>query len=110
MVLNSQIAQISALVGVFLPLVVAFVQRQHWRNSIRSAVGVGACAVAAVVVSYTKGTLNLHDLAGSAFIIFTLTKTTYLSVWKPSGVTQKIETATGGGSNPNDPNFMLPAP
>lgn len=104
--LNTQFTQVAALVGTFLPLVIAVVQRQHWRNSIRVAVGVAACALAAVVTSYTKGQLNLHDLATSGFIIFTLTKTTYLSVWKPSGISTKIETATGGG----DPNYALPEP
>jgi len=111
MFISNQLTQISALVGLFLPLVIAFVQRQHWRNSIRVAVGVGACAVASIIVSYTKGSLNLHDLGTSAFIIFTLTKTTYLAVWKPSGATGKIETATGGGVSPTtNPDFVLPAP
>lgn len=105
--LSNQLTQISALVGVFLPLIIAVVQKQHWRNSIRVAVGVAACALAAVVTSYTKGQLNLHDLATSAFIIFTLTKTTYLAVWKPSGVTPIIESATGGSTNPD---YVLPAP
>lgn len=104
--LNTQFTQVAALVGTFLPLLIAVIQRQNWRNSIRVAVGVAACALAAVVTSYTKGQLNLHDLATSAFIIFTLTKTTYLSVWKPSGIAPKIEAATGGG----DPTYVLPAP
>ena len=106
--LNNQLTQVAALVGTFLPLLVAFIQRQHWSNAVRTGVGVGACVIAAVVVAYTKGQLNLHDLATSAFYIFTLTKTTYLAVWKPSGVTTAIEAKTGGGI-PN-PDFQLPAP
>jgi hypothetical protein len=105
---NNQLTEVSALVGSFLPLLVAFVQRQHWSGWVRTAVGVAACAIAAVIVSYTKGQLNLHDLATTGFIIFTLTKTTYLSVWKPSGVAPKIEAATSGTSN--NPDFTLPAP
>jgi len=106
--LSTQLTQVAALVGTFLPLLIAVIQRQNWRNSFRVVVGVAACAVAAVVVSYTKGTLNLHDLATSGFIIFTLTKTTYLAVWKPSGIAPTIESATGGGSK--DPAYLLPAP
>lgn len=106
--LNSNLAQISALVGTFLPLLIAFIQREHWRNSIRTAVGVLACAVAAVVTAYVDGKLNLNDLATSAFYIFTLTKVTYVAVWKPVGVTPKIEAATGGGSS--NPNYQLPPP
>lgn len=106
--LNNQLTEIAALVGTFLPLLVAVVQRQHWSNRVRTVVGVAACAIAAVIVSYTKGQLNLHDLATTGFIIFTLTKTTYLSVWKPTGVAEKVEKATGGGTT--DPDYQLPAP
>lgn len=106
--INTQLTQVAALVGSVLPLAVAFIQRQHWSNTVRTIVGVAACAGAAVIVSYTKGQLNLHDLATTGFIIFTLTKTTYLAVWKPTGTTGKIEAATGGTSN--NPDFTLPAP
>lgn len=106
--LNTQLTQVAALVGVVLPLIIAVIQKQHWRNAIRVAVAVFVCFVAAVITSYTKGTLNLHDLATSLFIIFTLTKTTYLGVWKPSGIAPAIESATGGGEA--NPDYVLPAP
>ena len=106
--INTQLTQLAALVGLVLPLVIAVIQKQHWSPSIRTGVGVLACAIAAVVLSYTKGQLNLHDLATTGFYIFTLTKTTYLAVWKPSGVAGAIESATGGGSA--NPDYLLPNP
>jgi hypothetical protein len=106
--LNNQLTEIAALVGTFLPLLIAVIQRQHWSSKVRVAVGIAACAIAAVIVSYTKGQLNLHDLATTGFIIFTLTKTTYLSVWKPTGIAGKVEESTGGGTS--NPDYVLPAP
>jgi len=94
--LNSQLTQIAALVGTFLPLLIAVIQKEKWAQWLRVGVALFACLIASVIVAYTKGQLNLHDLATSAFLIFTLTKTTYLSVWKPSGIAPAIQNSTGG--------------
>lgn len=104
--LTSQFGQINALVGFLLPLLIAVIQKERWRNSIRVAVGTASCAVAAVITTWADGKLNFHDLAASAVIIFILTKTTYLAVWKPSGLAPAIQNATGGANTP----FELPAP
>lgn len=92
--MSSNLAQISGLVGFLLPLVVAVIQRQTWSNTFRTIVGVAACAVAAVITAWAESKLNLHNFATSALVIFTLTKTSYLAVWKPSGVAPVIEEKT----------------
>lgn len=92
--LTSSYLQISALIGILLPGVVAFVQQQHWSASTRTVIGVAASLVAAVVQAVAQHKLNWHDWAASAIVIFTLTKTTYLAVWKPTGIAPRIEKAT----------------
>lgn len=92
--MSSSLAQISGLVGFLLPLLIAVIQREHWSQQVRTIVGVAACAVAAAVTSYFEGKLNLQDWSTSVLVIFTLTKTSYLAVWKPTGVTQKVEKKT----------------
>lgn len=91
---SGNLAAWSSLVGLLLPLLVAVVQQQHWSPRVRTIVGVAACAAAAAVTSYLQGTLDLHHFAESALVIFTLAKTSYLAVWKPTGTTGVIEQAT----------------
>lgn len=105
--LSSQNSQISAAVGFFLPLLIAVIQKERWRQQIRVAVGVLACALAAIITTLVEGQFDGTHLATSAFTIFTLTKLTYLSVWKPSGIAAKVETSTGGGATSA---YELPAP
>src|SRR4051812_37277217 len=98
--MSSSLAQWSALVGFLLPLLVAFVQRQHWSNNVRTIVGVAACAIAAILTTWIEGNLNLHNFGQSVIVIFMMTKTSYLAVWKPTGTTQTIEQSSPGNSNP----------
>lgn len=87
----TSLSQWSALVGFLLPLIVAKIQSEKWSNQVRTIVGVAACAIAAVVTAYIDKTLNLHNFVQSAIVIFLMTKTSYLAVWKPTGTTDKLE-------------------
>lgn len=89
--MSSSLAQWSALVGFLLPLIVAKIQNTHWSNELRTAVGVAACAVAAIVTTWIEGNLNVHNFGQSVIVIFMMTKTSYLAVWKPSGTTKVLE-------------------
>lgn len=92
--LNSLLIEVSALVGLGLPLLVAVVQRAHWPNWARVAVGAAACVVASVVTAASQHKLNFNDWAASLLTIFLMTKTTYLAVWKPTGVASWIQAVT----------------
>jgi uncharacterized membrane protein len=98
--ISSQFVQLSALIGLLLPLLVSVVEQSHWPNWARSAVGVSSSMIAAVVAAIAEHKFNLHDWAASALTIFLMTKTTYLAVWKPSGLSGLIEKATSVGSDP----------
>ena len=102
---NTLLIQLSALVGTLLPLLVAVVQRAHWPGWLRTAIGVVAIIVASVITAASQHKLNLNDWAASALTVFLLTKTTYLAVWKPSGVAPWIEAAT----SPSAPAAPPPA-
>jgi hypothetical protein len=92
--LNSLLVEVSALVGLGLPLLVAIVQREKWPNWVRTVVGVTAVLIASVVTAAAQHKLNVNDWAASVLTIFLMTKTSYLAVWKPSGVAPYIEAQT----------------
>lgn len=97
--MRSSLDMWSALVGFFLPVLVAKIQSEKWRNEVRIAVGIAACAVAALVTAYFQNKLNLHNFSESVITIFLMTKASYIAVWKPSGVTKTLERNT----SPNVP-------
>jgi hypothetical protein len=99
--MSSGLAQLSALVGSLLPLLIAIIQRAHWRQGFRTVVGLACIAAASTIIVWSKGQLNAHDWVTSAITVFTLCQVTYHTVWKQTGVTKAIETITtpkGGGS------------
>lgn len=92
--MNTQLSQISAAVGFFLPLLIQFVQKENWPNWLKSLVGTGACVVAGVVTAAVEHKLSTHNIAASIITVFTLTKISYLSVYKPAGLAQPKIKAT----------------
>lgn len=93
--MTSQLTQYSAAVGFLLPLVIAFIQKEDWPNWLKSVVGTGGCVAAAVVTAAVEHKLNTKDISASVITVFTLTKLSYLSVYKPAGWAQpKIKSST----------------
>lgn len=93
----THLAQISALVGVLLPLLVAIIQQENWSAHVRTLIGVICIIVATTVTAWAEGKLNLHDWATSLITIFTLTQVSYHTLWKTTGVAPAIEHATSSG-------------
>jgi hypothetical protein len=90
----SHLANLAAVVGLLLPLLIAVVQQQHWRQDIRAAVGFVICFVAAFVTAWVEGKLTAKDLLSSFLVCYTLAQTSYHALWTKIGITQAIETAT----------------
>lgn len=91
----TSLSQWSALVGTFLPLIIAFIKREKWSKRTQTIFAVLVCFVAAFVTTYFEGTLNFHQFAQSLIVVFVLTKTTYLAVWKPTGIADAASKSTG---------------
>jgi hypothetical protein len=95
--LNGLLIQLSAAVGFLLPLLVAVIQREHWSKIVRVSVSVAAVVGASVLLCWQQGKLNLHDWSASAFAVYLTTQTTYLAVWKSTGIAGIVERATTPG-------------
>lgn len=92
------IVLISALVGSLLPNLIAVLNQVHWPSWLKAIVAFAACCIAAVAVTAAKGTLTAQDWVGSAIVVFTVARASYAGLWKPTGVADKIETATSSNS------------
>ncbi len=84
----TQLAQLSALVGFFLPILIAFLSHVGWSNAVRSGVAMAVIAVASVITVWADPNYGVtwHNWATSAIAMFLMAKTTYMAVWKPSGI------------------------
>lgn len=92
--INSNLALYAAVIGSLLPLVIAFIQREHWSSQIRSLVAFAAVFVAGLGTAYFDGDFTTKGVVGAILIVFTTARTTYAALWQPTGVAQKIESAT----------------
>jgi hypothetical protein len=84
-----------AIVGVFLPLIIAFFSKQSWSASVKTFAAFAAVFVVSIGHTFFIGELTFTD-AGATFLkIFFLTITTYYGFWKPSGIAPNIEKRVG---------------
>lgn len=90
----AHLGNLSAVVGLLLPLLVAVLQQTHWKSSTRAAIGFLCCMLAAFFTTWAEGRLNTKDLLSSFFIVFTVAQVSYAQFWKKVGVTTVIESKT----------------
>lgn len=89
-----------ALVALFTsgalvaPLLTAFVNRPDWSRGIRQSVAVGVSVALAVGALFlTNGFDSATDVAAKIALVIGLSTIAYEALWKPTGVTEKIELA-----------------
>jgi TctA family transporter len=85
----------SMLVGTFLPLLIAVVNRQRWAGWAKLLMASVACLAASAVTVYLNGKFDTRDWVGSLILVAFFAFASYQWAWKPSGVAPKIESATG---------------
>jgi hypothetical protein len=90
----SNLQLVSAFVGLVMPLVVSVINQEHWSSPVKGFVAVLVSLVASLVTTWANGGLHGHSLASSFLVIFGATLATYRIFWKPTGISDKVETAT----------------
>ena len=100
MTLTSTLTQIAILVGFLLPHLISVITQTHWNSGLKSLVAFSICILAAVLTVWAKGTLNLHDLVGTATVVYLMARSSYAGLWKPLGVSDSIEASTTLGGKP----------
>lgn len=93
--LPPQIDQWTTVVGILLPLAVAVVNRTAWASGAKALMALLICVLAAGGDVYFKGAFSLKAWSQTALYIFFLVVTTYVGVWRPTGLADAVEKRTG---------------
>lgn len=81
-------------VGVFSPPVISLIQQSRWSARRKSLVAFGFYLVVAAVTAYVLGLFNTGDFFRLALLIFLAGGASYQTLWKPTGLSPAIESAT----------------
>jgi ABC-type uncharacterized transport system permease subunit len=92
----------SLVVGFFMPLVIAAVQRSTWQPPLRALVALIMCIIASLGTVWFAGEFNTDDVISSILLVLVTSISTYKGLWKPTAVAPKIEAATSPGPTPNE--------
>lgn len=90
----SQIDNWTTIVGVFLPLVIAVVNRQSWGAPLKALAALAICILAAAGDVYWKGQFSVSNWAETTLAIFVIVATSYVAFWKPTGLADAVEKRT----------------
>lgn len=88
--------QINALVGFFLPLLVAVFEHYKFPRWFRVTIAVGTSALAGLVSTWAEGKLDWTTWGTAVITIFLASQATYATVWNKAA--PKIEKATTPGA------------
>ena len=89
------LAQWSAIVAFFVPPVVAIINRVAWPAQAKAAVFFAVSLVAAGGTAYFQGDLTGKRWLDSALLIVAAAAAYYHGLFKPTGVADVVEKATG---------------
>jgi len=82
------------VVGFFLPPIIAVVQQRGWSSEVKSAFMFAVCLVVAGVTLFFQNAVEWSDYPRALLLVFVSAQASYRGWWKPSGVTDKVESAT----------------
>lgn len=90
----SNLAQWSALVAFFVPLVVAALNQSRWSAPVKAVVFFAVSLVAAAGTAYFQGDLTGKRFLDAALIVVAAGAAFYHGFWRPTGVTDAVEQST----------------
>lgn len=88
---------LSAVVGFFLPLLIAILQQPRWPNWYRSLITVLVCLAVGTLTAYVQGNLIVGSILRRSLIIVFSALSTYQGFWKFTGA-RWIEQKTSGST------------
>jgi hypothetical protein len=91
-----------AIVGFFLPVVIAAVNRCGWPSTTKYAASFVVVCVAAVGHLFFAGQWDVGDIPGSILKMLFMTIGSYLIFWRPSGISDRIESRINPGPIPDE--------
>jgi hypothetical protein len=86
-----------AIVGILLPLVIAYLKNQMWSKRIKMLLTIGVTILASLGHMVYSGSFEAMSLGKTFLTLLTISTTTYKWVWQPTRVAKVIEDKTGIG-------------
>ncbi|QIN94358.1 hypothetical protein SEA_ABBA_29 [Arthrobacter phage Abba] len=93
-----ELALWSMLVGFFSPPVIAVIQQSKWSARVQSIVAFVFYLVVGAITALLSSVFNTASLVTAVLVIFVTAANSYRELWKKTGVTGKIESATSPGA------------
>lgn len=90
----SEVELWAAIVGFFLPVVIAAIQKAQWDDARKAWVAFGSCLVTGFGTAYFGGQLDLQNLdkvALDILIVFGAAITFYKGFWQKTGIAGAVE-------------------
>ena len=81
----------AAIIGFFLPLGIAVIQKKAWPSQAKAGVAFVICLIVAAIEVYLKGQIDTTDYVTAALVILVSSITFYKGFWVPTGVAPTIE-------------------
>jgi hypothetical protein len=88
----------SLIIGTLAPIVIAWIQQPKWPDWLRAVVTAVFCLVVGFGNVWLNGDLTkASDWVGAVGLVFMAAITAYKGFWKPTGIADKMESATSPG-------------
>lgn len=76
--------------AVFLPLLIAVIQKQKWSGLVKAVLALVCCILIATGDAWVTGQLGPNTWR-DILVVFFIVVTTYKGFWKPTGIAPSIE-------------------
>lgn len=93
--MSGNLAQWSAIVAFFVPLVVAVLTKQSWPSHVKALMFFIVSLVAAGGTAWFQGDLTGKRFVDAALVVVAAAAAYYHGLWKPTEVTTKLEESIG---------------
>lgn len=80
------------VVGFFLPVLIAIINKSRFSQTCKYCIAFATVLVATAGHLWFMGEFNLTDIPGTVLKMLFMTIGSYLIFWKPSGISDRIET------------------
>ena len=97
---------VAVALAFFLPLLIAVIQQPRWNDATRALVAlvtVFVWTLLAVVVLGQGGGYAWQSALRLLLMVFLVSSVAYLALWRPAGVTQRIEDMTAARGQTRQP-------
>lgn len=91
---NENLIMWNLIIGFLAPLVISVINQPQWTKKAKVYVMVIVSVIAGFVTSYFAGEFISKDIISSILITSVASITAYQGIFKPSGVSDKIEGVT----------------